>query len=109
MLALIKNIKVSQRVAFAAVVPLVFLMIALGVILIGQWQTFSGMKRVERVATIAPTISGLVHQLQRERGVSAGYIGQGGQGVFQGRLSGQRPDTDRAHLRDLAKRSMALM
>ena len=95
MFGFMKNIKVSQRVAFAAGVPLIFLMVALGVVLMGQWQTSSGMKKVEHVAAIAPTVSGLVHELQKERGASAGFVSQGGTGVFQSRLSSQRPDTDR--------------
>ncbi len=90
------RLKDYHRVIASASVPLILFLVALGVILFGQWQTSSEMRRIERVAAIALTISDLVHELQKERGASAVFIGQEGQGVSQERLNDQRLDTDLA-------------
>ncbi len=96
MFSFLTNLKDHHRVIASAGVPLVLFLVALNIMLWEQWQTSTEMRRVEQVAEIAPTISDLVHELQKERGASAGFVGQDGQGVFQGRLSNQSPDTDRA-------------
>ncbi len=96
MLGFTKRLQVSHRVAIGAGIPLFFLMAALSVVLFGQFQTSAEMRRVERVGSIAPIISGLVHELQKERGNSAGFIGQRGQGSFADRLQRQLVDTNTA-------------
>lgn len=51
------------------------------------------------VAERAPLISDLIHELQRERGTSAGFIGARGSGNFPSRLQVRRSATDTAILR----------
>ena len=48
-------------------------------------------------ATVAiPALSDVIHELQRERGNSAGFIGSRGAGDFKNQLEQQRRETDRA-------------
>ncbi len=54
------------------------------------WQ----MGRLERLVSLAPKVSALVHELQKERGASAGFVGSKGQGEFVGRMEAQRKLTD---------------
>ncbi|MCY6381191.1 methyl-accepting chemotaxis protein [Hoeflea prorocentri] len=46
-----------------------------------------------RLAALMPSIGSLVHELQKERGRSAGFISSGG-GAFSSELPSQRTDTD---------------
>ncbi|MEZ5935353.1 MAG: nitrate- and nitrite sensing domain-containing protein [Alphaproteobacteria bacterium] len=61
-----------------------------------SWRTAADMHRLYTLAELAPSISGLVHELQKERGNAAGFIGHGGEGSFADRLADQRRQTDRA-------------
>lgn len=49
---------------------------------------------IERIAAFAPTISAAVHELQKERGRSAGFIGSGLRSDLKAPLERQRSDTD---------------
>ena len=49
---------------------------------------------VARLTGIAPEISALVHELQKERGRSAGFIGSGGDAALGDKLDAQRRETD---------------
>ncbi|MFN3199225.1 MAG: methyl-accepting chemotaxis protein [Bradymonadia bacterium] len=48
------------------------------------------------LAELAPTLSAVIHELQKERGNSAGFIGSKGAQAFKDRLSAQRTSTDAA-------------
>ncbi len=60
----------------------------------GSWRTASEMRHLQTLAEVAPAISGLVHELQKERGASAVFIGGGGQSAAAQRLTNQRSLTD---------------
>jgi methyl-accepting chemotaxis protein len=50
-------------------------------------------RQIAAVSEVAVAASALVHELQKERGLSAGFIGSGG-GKFSAELEKQRKDTD---------------
>ncbi len=60
----------------------------------GNWQAAAEMRRLNALAELAPSISGLVHELQKERGASAIFISRGGQSAAASRLRAQRTETD---------------
>ncbi|WCG83526.1 methyl-accepting chemotaxis protein [Pectobacterium sp. A5351] len=82
-----------------------FILALLPPILALLWFSFSGvmerrsteneMIRMEKLITLARDSGELAHQLQRERGLSAGYFGSQGK-KFGSELATQRQDTDRA-------------
>jgi methyl-accepting chemotaxis protein len=55
-------------------------------------------ERIGEQATFSSTASALVHELQKERGNSAGYIGSAGAVSFKSNLTAQRSATDPALL-----------
>ncbi len=68
----------------------------LAAILVAQsYQQMTQARQVQTAVQYAPVISALVHELQKERGLSAGYIGSRGE-RFASDLSGQRRATDDA-------------
>ncbi|WP_319532573.1 nitrate- and nitrite sensing domain-containing protein [uncultured Cohaesibacter sp.] len=63
--------------------------------LLNKRQVSSEANAVATVVAMAPVISGLVHELQKERGTSAGFIGSKG-AKFSDSIGPRRADTDRA-------------
>ncbi len=81
------------KVQIAAFIPLIFaVVLALGVSL-NLWSKYRAAEKIEDLSTFVRIISNLVHELQKERGMSAGYIGSGGR-KFSEMLKIQREKTD---------------
>jgi methyl-accepting chemotaxis protein len=53
-------------------------------------------EKLDALARYAPFVSGVIHELQKERGASAGYIGSGGGSERKQAMEGQRKTTDSA-------------
>jgi methyl-accepting chemotaxis protein len=88
------NVNIYIRILILCMIPLVAL-IALGAAkLINERKYIASSTSVLGVAELAPTVSHLVHELQKERGMSAGFIGSGGQ-AFADTIDEQRALTDR--------------
>ena len=90
------NMRVSTRALVLVLVPLAGFVIYSAITIIDQSRLATSMGRLQALADLAPTISGVVHELQRERGNSAGFIGAGGTGDFVDRLAVQHGATDMA-------------
>ncbi len=59
-----------------------------------KWDTAQSMKQIESLSALAVDISSLVHETQKERGRSAGFLGSGGE-KFARELPEQRAQTDK--------------
>ena len=88
-----RNAKIWVRITIVLAVPIVGLLIFAGMMVLETGSRKSEMARVEQLAGLAPVISALVHELQKERGASAGFIASKG-GKFARKLRGQRKTTD---------------
>ncbi len=86
--------KIRTRIGVALAVPLLGLLVLAAIAVGGQWRIAGEMDRLDALASLAPEISAMVHELQKERGASAGFIGKRGQGAFAERLTSQRQSTD---------------
>ncbi|ENO81922.1 putative methyl-accepting chemotaxis protein [Thauera sp. 27] len=60
-----------------------------------QWQAQNAMQRGAQYSQLSVQINNLVHELQKERGLSAGFIGSRG-GRFQAELAAQHQDSNTA-------------
>ena len=87
------NQKIGVRVLSGMLVLTCGLLWLAGEVLLERHGEARQMQRVERLAELAPTVSALVHELQKERGRSAGFIGSKGK-VFAQELPKQRKATD---------------
>ncbi|MBF0272769.1 MAG: nitrate- and nitrite sensing domain-containing protein [Magnetococcales bacterium] len=70
----------------------VFVFIAAGIA--EKTHQFNSMKRMEQIVNLAITISGCVHEIQKERGMSAGFLGSHGKN-FKGDLFAQRIEVNK--------------
>ena len=75
----IGNMPIATRLITAALAPLLA-MIVLGLMFItSQWQTSEKMDRLSELGQMTIQVSNLVHEMQKERAVSAVFINSNGQ------------------------------
>ncbi|MBB4264985.1 methyl-accepting chemotaxis protein [Roseospira visakhapatnamensis] len=89
------SMRIGPRLLLALSLPLAGLMIFAGLSVFDRVQVASDMGRLSQLAHLAPTVSQVVHELQRERGASAGFLGDP-EGRFRSTLLAQKTDSDTA-------------
>ncbi len=89
----LNRITIAVRVAIACLLPLIGFTVFAGRDLIEKYASYSRIESIAAIAEAAPTISAVVHELQKERGMSAGFINSKG-ALFADALRSQRPITD---------------
>ena len=93
MLSWFQNKKIRTRILFGMLVPLLGLIFFASASVVDKMTEAQEIKQVRDLADLAPTVSALVHELQKERGRSAGFIGSKGR-TFADILPGQRQQTN---------------
>jgi methyl-accepting chemotaxis protein len=91
--ATLSRIRIAPRLAAAFSLPLIGLIALAGYDLLAHWNTRSEMSRLADVANGVAGISRLVHELQRERGMSVLFLSSKG-GQMREDLGQQRQRTD---------------
>ncbi|MCP4500490.1 MAG: HAMP domain-containing protein [Deltaproteobacteria bacterium] len=88
----------SLRVKIAAMMaaPLVLLVFFASINLSTRWTISAEMEQLKESMNLATAASNLVHEMQKERGLTAGYLGSKGT-KFKAELSRQRRHTDAAN------------
>ncbi|MCG8694776.1 MAG: nitrate- and nitrite sensing domain-containing protein [Minwuiales bacterium] len=93
MVAWFENTSIGRRMLLGLAAPIVGLLIFAGLSMIEKFGDSRELSRVSDLAALAPKVSALVHEMQKERGRSAGFIGSKGR-TFADILPTQRADTD---------------
>ncbi|HJP53460.1 MAG: methyl-accepting chemotaxis protein [Rhodospirillales bacterium] len=86
--------KIGTRIVLALVAPIVGLLLFSGFLVLEKRQIVTVMDDIQELANLAPVISDLVHELQKEHGQSAVFINSEGK-AFADTLPGQRRITDK--------------
>lgn len=73
-----KNLKIRTRIALTLLLPILGLLIFSGSLILSKRQTAAETSSLYNLASLGPTVSALVHELQKERGASAVFIGSKG-------------------------------
>jgi methyl-accepting chemotaxis protein len=89
------NIKIAGRIVIATILPLLAFAGFAAKGLFEKWSTYQSVGRVAVVIESVPSVSNLVHQLQRERGASATFVASKGQ-TLGDVMRNQRAATDKA-------------
>ncbi len=89
------SLSFSQRCFALLGIPTAMLVLASAWLMLDRWQAADDLAQLGVLAKTAPMVSGVVHELQKERGRSAGFIGSRGK-QFSKQLGQQRPATDEA-------------
>lgn len=88
-----KNLSLRIKIFTIVILPLgAYFFMALSNLMSGYGQLAS-YKQIDELSTLSADISNLVHELQKERGASAGFLGSKGT-KFGSKLDNQRRDTD---------------
>jgi hypothetical protein len=94
MFSLIQKLKIRTRIATALLIPTAGLLVISSLVLVEKWELAANMRQLEDLVKLANHLSRFVHELQKERGMSAVY--QGSQGKQMGEaLPQQRQLTDK--------------
>lgn len=101
MTGFLSNRPIGLRIAVTLLLPVLCLVFFAGAMVLERRAVMAEMAALERLAAVASDISAVVHELQKERGASAGFISAKG-GAFASPLDAQRRETDAAigRLRD---------
>ncbi len=93
MVAFFLNRSIAMRLAVVCLLPLVALIAISGNKLYEEYKRSNEVQFALQILDVAPVISNLVHELQKERGTSAGFIGSKGQS-FADAIRQRRADTN---------------
>jgi len=89
---------IREKILSMLILPLLAVLGFAGVIMTERWQIWGDMSDLGELATMSPVIGNMVHELQIERGLSAGFIGSKGAPSFEKRLAEQRKNVDAAEI-----------
>ncbi len=89
----LKNLPLKIKILLIVILPLAGYLGVSGITLVNDYQQLKSYSAIRDLSMLSNHISGLVHELQKERGASAGFLGSKGQ-KFGSKLSSQRRETD---------------
>ncbi|EKV32674.1 hypothetical protein C882_1511 [Caenispirillum salinarum AK4] len=92
-MSFLSNAPIRARIAAVIAAPVIGLMIFAGLSIVERAGDWRRMESMAQVVMLAPDVSQVIHELQKERGASAGYIGSKGE-AFADQLPDRRKDTD---------------
>ncbi|KLN61711.1 hypothetical protein WH96_05175 [Kiloniella spongiae] len=72
------NRKISTRVLLSLSLPVLGFLVLSGLFLTSSFQHLKSTQTIENLSYLAPEISALVHEMQKERGASAGFTASKG-------------------------------
>ncbi len=75
---MLARIRIARRLSLAIAIPLIVLCAIAGFGILQKWQSRTDMARLARLVENVETISAFVHELQRERGLSALFVASKG-------------------------------
>ena len=96
-----KNISIKTKLASLVLVPLTALLILASIIIIKDYNNAANLEKVEKIVLLSKKISSFVHETQKERGMTASFLGSNGV-KFKDKLPSQR-DLTNLRLKELNK------
>jgi len=87
------NLNLKSKLMLLLSFPIIGLLFFSGMQGVQSYQRYSQMAKIEKLSELAIKISGFVHETQKERGLTAGYLGSKGK-KFSTELSSQRVVSD---------------
>lgn len=89
----LQTMKFNQKIVLLAFIPLAGLLLMSSFIALKQMSEMQKTEKIIELADLSVYVSNLVHELQKERGLSAGFIGSHGE-KFKQEVEQQRQATD---------------
>lgn len=95
-MSFLNNIKIGNRIIMALSIPLIAFLVFAGLFVNDARLRSNSIQKVEQLSYVAQQLSNLIHDLQKERGASAVYIGSKGS-KFSDVLKTQKVATDKTN------------
>ncbi|EME70107.1 methyl-accepting chemotaxis protein [Paramagnetospirillum caucaseum] len=92
------DIRISAKIALSFLFPIILILGLAGYVISDKARVVSETSTLAGIAPLTADISALVHEVQKERGASAVYIGSKGE-KFRDEMQAQRKLTDEARAR----------
>ena len=89
----IKNLSIKKRLLLILIVPIIAIIIIGEMVLMTSYNKYNNYTKLEQLMSVNAKVSLLLHETQKERGASAGFIGSKG-AKFSDILSNQRKLTE---------------
>ncbi|MEH6652146.1 MAG: methyl-accepting chemotaxis protein [Motiliproteus sp.] len=93
MSGILKRLSMRSKLVLMLVLPLMLALYFLSQAMLDSWRLSQSMARIQLLSDVAVDASNLVHELQKERGLTAGFLGAKGERL-QAELSQQRTVTN---------------
>ncbi|WP_457623753.1 nitrate- and nitrite sensing domain-containing protein [Persephonella sp.] len=99
------NLSIKSKLLILSVLPIAVILIYSGFLLLEGWSKYKEETALEHAVFLSVKISSLVHEIQKERGRTAGFLGSNGE-KFGSELNKQRELTDKrlTDLKDYVKK-----
>ncbi len=88
------NLPIRRRILTVALLPVLGLLVFPVMSAVRDYKAFIELAQTDALLALEPEITSFVHDLQRERGITSGYIASGQLAVFGERLNSQWRVTD---------------
>jgi len=89
-----KNISIKNKLLFLTLIPIIALLYYVLSNVNREYNLYTNSAQIQNYTKIGIAGANLVHELQKERGFSAGYLGSKGKN-FSNKLSAQHQQTDK--------------
>jgi len=89
-----KNMSIKTKLSILIALPLILLFIASQEAFMSNYRVSQTLQKLDKGVKLSTRLSALVHETQKERGATAGFIGSGGR-KFKDKLAAQREITNK--------------
>ena len=90
----LENVRLRNKLVLLLIFPVLGLLYFSVNGVLEKYRLTGEMSSLQNLSALAVRISALVHETQKERGATAGFLGSGG-ATFGSEIKGQRAETDR--------------
>ncbi len=90
---MLDNMSIKMKMALMVFIPMAVIFVLVSMTSYENYKKTQELENIEEIATLATKISAMIHNTQKERGASAGYVGSQGKKFVQ-TLENIRKDTD---------------
>jgi methyl-accepting chemotaxis protein len=90
---MLSSISIKLKMALIVIIPVFVILISLGMDSYRSYNEVAILSQIQEMVSFTQKSSSLVHNLQKERGASAGFISSKGE-AFSSELNSIRRDTD---------------
>ncbi len=91
---MLSKLSIKQKLILIMSIPLAIVILLAAKLTYDSYVNTQGLKKLEQVVLLSTKLGALVHETQKERGMTAGFLGSSGE-KFKTELPAQREDTSK--------------